>query len=92
MPKYRVEWVLDEVEAESTAEAAIMALNVQKGEELPSTTFRVIEHGAVNQDPVIVVLNIVDNEDAADGGERGPEFEGDDDFFDREIPPGTTMQ
>lgn len=87
MPKYRVEWVLDEVEAESTAAAAIMALNVQKGEDLPQTTFRVIEHGAEGQDPVIVVLNMVD-------GPEDPDevVAADDDFNDIEIPPGATLQ
>lgn len=92
MPVYRIEWILDDVEASNAAEAAIMALNVQKGDDLPQTTFRVVEHGAENQDPMIVVLNIVNREDADDVGERGPEFEGDEDFFDPEVPPGTTLQ
>lgn len=91
MAKYRVEWVLDDVEAENTAEAAIIALNIQKGDDPPTTMFRVSDHAdPAGTEPVVVVLNIV-NENAPEDEAVDPDLN-DFDFSDPEIPPGTTLQ
>lgn len=75
--KFRAEWILDDIEAENAAEAAMIALNIQKDPDSPATIFRVFNSADDNAAPTVVVLNMVEGNDGGD---------------EAEIPLGTTIQ